>query len=200
MLGVHIDRTLAFDKHVSKLFKETGWKWSVLARFSSYMTLTQRRVLMKSFIEAQFGYCRLVWMFHGRVLNRKIIYLHECSLRIVYRDSISSFHELLQKVILWLYVLVMFLSCSYAFQSESTLYSCLNVKELVSRNRREIWSLSGCNWTRTHKHLVRKRTLNQCWMFVYELSGCELYSSYSHLDHSFPIHHRNTQKSGYWAI
>ena len=33
----------------------------------------------------------------------------------------------------------------YAFQSESTLYSCLNVKELLARNRREIWSLSACN-------------------------------------------------------
>ena len=27
---------------------------------------------------------------------------------------------------------------TYAFQSESTLYSCLNVKELLPRNRREI--------------------------------------------------------------
>ena len=49
---------------------------------------------------------------------------------------------------------------TYAFQSESTLYSCLNVKELVARNRRDICSLSDCNGTRTHNHLVRKRTLN----------------------------------------
>ena len=27
---------------------------------------------------------------------------------------------------------------TYAFQSESTLYSCLNVKELLARSRREI--------------------------------------------------------------
>ena len=27
---------------------------------------------------------------------------------------------------------------TYAFQSKSTLYSCLNVKELLARNRREI--------------------------------------------------------------
>ena len=39
------------------------------------------------------------------------------------------------------------------------LYSCLNVKELLARNS-EIRSLSDCNWTRTQKHLVRKRTLN----------------------------------------
>ena len=49
---------------------------------------------------------------------------------------------------------------TYAFQSESTLYSCLNVKELLARSRREIWNLSDCNWTRTHNHLVHKRTLN----------------------------------------
>ena len=48
---------------------------------------------------------------------------------------------------------------TYAFQSESTLYSCLNVKELLARNRREIGSLSDCNGTRTHNHLVRKRTV-----------------------------------------
>ena len=54
--------------------------------------------------------------------------------------------------------------CSYyvkcAFQSESTLYSCLDVQELLARNRRHIWSSSDCNGTRTPNHLVRKRTLN----------------------------------------
>ena len=49
---------------------------------------------------------------------------------------------------------------TYAFQSESTIYSCLNVKELLARSRLEIWNLSDCNWTRTHNHLVHKRTLN----------------------------------------
>ena len=49
---------------------------------------------------------------------------------------------------------------TYMSQSESALYSCLNFKELLARSRREIWSLSDCNWTRTQNHLVRKRTLN----------------------------------------
>ena len=59
---------------------------------------------------------------------------------------------------------IIFTVCSYhvtyAHQSESTLYSCLNFKELLARSRREIWSLSDCNWTQTQNHLVRKRTLN----------------------------------------
>ena len=49
---------------------------------------------------------------------------------------------------------------TYAYQSESTLYSCLNVKELFARNRCNIWSLSDSNGIGTHTHLVRKQTLN----------------------------------------
>ena len=45
---------------------------------------------------------------------------------------------------------------TYAFQSESTLYSCLNVKELLARSRCEIWRWSDCNWTRTQNHIL-------CW-------------------------------------
>ena len=73
----------------------------------------------------------------------------------------------------WLYVIIM--SCYYhvalAFQSESTLCSYLNVKELLAWNRRDIWSLSDSNRIRTHNHLLCKRTLNHL-VFVYELSGC----------------------------
>ena len=76
-----------------------------------------------------------------------------------------------------------------AFQSESTLYSCLNVKELLVRSRREISSVSDCNWTRSHNHLVNKKTLNHLaklaslakWLSVSELSGCGFESSCSHL-------------------
>ena len=49
---------------------------------------------------------------------------------------------------------------TYAFQSESTPYYSLNVKELLARSRREIRSLSDCNWNRTQNHLVRKQTFN----------------------------------------
>ena len=55
---------------------------------------------------------------------------------------------------------VYFCHISYALLSESALYTCLNVKELLAQSRREIWSLSGCSWTRTHNHLVHKRTVD----------------------------------------
>ena len=48
----------------------------------------------------------------------------------------------------------------YAFQSESTLHSYLNVKELLAGTSCDIWYLSVSNEIRTHNHLVCKRTLN----------------------------------------
>ena len=57
-------------------------------------------------------------------------------------------------------VIVCFYHVTYEFESESTLYSCLNVKELLARSRRHIWRLSDCNGTQTNNHLVRKRILN----------------------------------------
>lgn len=47
-------------------------KLSALASLSNFMSLTQRRVLTKTFIESQYGYCPLAWMFPVRTVNRKI--------------------------------------------------------------------------------------------------------------------------------
>ena len=103
-------------------------------------------------------------------------------------------------------ITVSYYHVTYALQSESTLYSCLNVKELLARNRRDIWSLSGSNGVRSHNHLVCKWTLNHLtewlfeqmesnfdywvnlsnwvngWVFVYQLSGCSFHSRCCHLD------------------
>ena len=48
-------------------------------------------------MESQFGYCPLSWMFYSRKANSKINHIHERSLRIVYKDNISFFEELLKK-------------------------------------------------------------------------------------------------------
>ena len=47
-----------------------------------------------------------------------------------------------------------------AFQIESTLYSCLNVKELLIWHRHNTWSSSESNMSQTHNHSVFKQTLN----------------------------------------
>ena len=64
---------------------------------ANYMSLGKRCMVMKAFIESQFNYRPLIWMFHSRTLNNKSNRLHKRALRIVYSDYKSSFRELLGK-------------------------------------------------------------------------------------------------------
>ena len=74
-----------------------------------------------------------------------------------------------------------------AFQTESFLYICPNVKKLLARKRRDIWGLSDCKGTRPQNHLVRKETLNYLakltkWLswivstYLYGASDCKFLS------------------------
>ena len=97
LLGIYIDNKLSFDEHVTRLCKKASQKLHALARVSSYMTTEQRRKIMTAYINSQFGYCPLVWMFHSRTLNNRINKIHERSLRIVYNDRNLTYDELLHK-------------------------------------------------------------------------------------------------------
>ena len=57
---------------------------------------------------------------------------------------------------IWLHIISM--SCT-RFRVNVDSIACLNVKELLARGRRHIWSLSDCNGILTHNHLVCKQTL-----------------------------------------
>ena len=97
LLGILIDKNLNFTDHVSKLCKKGNQKLHALARVSKYLDENKLRIVMKSFIQSQFNYCPLVWMFHNRTLNNKVNTLHERALRIVYKNENLTFQELLEK-------------------------------------------------------------------------------------------------------
>ena len=95
LLGITIDNKLNFNEHITKIYKQASQKLHALARIAKYMDSQKLRIIMKAFIESQFNYCPLIWMFHSRVLNNKINRLHERALRIVYKNSHLTFEELL---------------------------------------------------------------------------------------------------------
>ena len=67
------DHQLNFKEHVSSLCKKASQKQNALSRIASYMTFDQRRLILNSFKISHFSYCRIVWMFHSRKLNERII-------------------------------------------------------------------------------------------------------------------------------
>ena len=97
LLGIRIDNKLDFHAHVSNICKKSSFKIHALARISQFMNNDKLRIVMKSFILSQFGYCPLIWMFHSRTLNNRINRLHEQALRMVYQDNNLTFGELFRK-------------------------------------------------------------------------------------------------------
>ena len=96
LLGIRIDRDLKFDEKVNNFCKNACQKLNALG-LVPFISVDKNRMIMKAFIESQFGYCPLVWMFHSRSLNNKINRIHERALRITYNDKSSSFQNLLEK-------------------------------------------------------------------------------------------------------
>ena len=86
LLGIIIDNKLDFNEHVTNLCKKASQKLQALTRVASFIDTSNRRILMKAFIESQFSYCPLIWMFHSRKLNNKINRIHERALRAAYGD------------------------------------------------------------------------------------------------------------------
>ena len=95
LLGITIDKELKFDKHVDKACLKANKKLNFLSRMQSFLSAKKRKVIFNSFIESQFKYCPLIWMFCSRKSNDKINRLHQRSLRIVYKDFDSPYEKLL---------------------------------------------------------------------------------------------------------
>ena len=97
LIGIRFNSDFRFDDHTASFCKKASQKQNALTRVAQYMSLAQRRSIMKAFICSQFGYCPLVWIFHSRKINTRINSLHERVLRVVYRDYNATFSELLTK-------------------------------------------------------------------------------------------------------
>ena len=61
------------------------------------MSIGKRRDSHELFIDSQFSYCPLVWIFHSRKNNIKINNIHERCLWLIYSDKRSSYEELFEK-------------------------------------------------------------------------------------------------------
>ena len=71
-------------------------KLNPLAQISNCLTHDQKRLLLISIIKSQFSYFPLIWMFCSRSLNNLINQIHERALRLIYRDHVSTFQDVLE--------------------------------------------------------------------------------------------------------
>ena len=85
MLGVTLDDKLNFNEHVRNICKTASRQINALKRISKFLNEQCRMNVYKSFINANFNYCPLVWMFCGKTNLKKLEKLQERRLQLYIR-------------------------------------------------------------------------------------------------------------------
>ena len=101
---------------------------------------------------------------------------HRCHLG--WLTFVGNKHDRLE-MFLSKFMTVCYYQCTHTFQSESALYSCLNVKELLAQSRHVFWGLSDSHWTWAQNHLSCVPTSNHLakltnWLSCFLSTFCTL--------------------------
>ena len=59
LLGIEIENTLSFGKHISTLSKKASNQLNAIGRIQKYMGFKEKEVLLNSFVLSNFNYCPL---------------------------------------------------------------------------------------------------------------------------------------------
>ena len=95
LLGVKIDKQLKFKSHIEELCRKAAYKLHALRRIRKYLTVEKAKLLANAFINSQFTYAPLIWMFAGKSSIAKICKIHFRTLQIVHNNYVKSYQDLL---------------------------------------------------------------------------------------------------------
>ena len=97
VLGVTLDDRLTFNEHVSVCCNKAARQLNALSRISRYLDTSSCTLLFNSFVKSNFNYCPMVWHFCGKVNDDKIEKIQHRALKIIYKDYVSSYGDLMLK-------------------------------------------------------------------------------------------------------
>ena len=66
LLRFAIDYELKFKKHINELCRKASYKNHALQRIRRYLSVDEARLFANAFIDRQFNYVPLIWMFAGK--------------------------------------------------------------------------------------------------------------------------------------
>ena len=95
LLRLTIDKELNFSEHTDKLCRNAQYKLSTLRRIRKYLSLEKAKMLGNAFIDSQFNYAPLIWMFCRKGLHLKIQKIHHKTLKVIYQSN-NTYEELLE--------------------------------------------------------------------------------------------------------
>ena len=95
LLGITIGNLLTFNEHIDNLCRTANYKLHALRRIRKYLPLEKAKLLCNAFINSQFNYAPLVWMFCRKKQYLKIQKIHHKTLKVVYNSN-KNYDELLR--------------------------------------------------------------------------------------------------------
>ena len=95
LLRITIDKKLTF-KHVENLCRKAQYKLHALRRIRKFLTIQKAKMLGIAFIDSQFNYAPLLWMFCRKTLYSKIEKIHHRTLKVMYQSNDTYENLLLQ--------------------------------------------------------------------------------------------------------
>ena len=87
LLGLTIDKELNFSKHIDKVCHNPQHKLHALRQIRKYLSLEKAKMLGNSFIDSQFNYPPLIWMFCRKRLSLEMQKFHHKTLKIIYQSN-----------------------------------------------------------------------------------------------------------------
>ena len=84
LLGVMTDKNLTFIKHIDNLILKAPYKLHALRRIRKLLTIKKAKILGNAFIDSQFNYASLIWMFCRKTFYSKIVKIHHRTLKVIY--------------------------------------------------------------------------------------------------------------------
>ena len=87
LLGLTIDNRLTFKDHIKMLCRRASYKLHALRRIRKHLTLEKSKLLYNAFINNQFNYESIIWMFCRRQDYLEVEKIHYKALKIVYNSN-----------------------------------------------------------------------------------------------------------------
>ena len=88
LLGVTIDNSLNFSKHIGKITKKVGNQLDVLSRLKNTLSISSKMCLYNSYVMAYFTYCSAIWNNCNESDKQKLERLNVRALRCVYNKRV----------------------------------------------------------------------------------------------------------------
>ena len=97
LLGLEVDNNLNFDEHISKIFDKSARQLNAICKIGHLIGSEERKILINSFIYANFNYCQLVWQISPIKSINKIENIQKRALRFLLNNYSSDYETLLKK-------------------------------------------------------------------------------------------------------